>query len=75
MYAVEFETEIENGIIQIPETYHELQGRRHVKLVIIYEKSVKNDNALEESEIKAFSNHSADLIDEWKDESEDAVWQ
>jgi len=29
----------------------------------------------ENLEIDAFSNHSANLIDEWKDEGEDSVWK
>jgi len=29
----------------------------------------------EDLEITAFSNHSANLIPEWKDESEDEVWK
>ena len=28
----------------------------------------------EDSEIDAFSNHSANLISDWKDENEDEVW-
>lgn len=48
------------------------------ELEIVEDKSIsyikKIDNH-ENSEIDAFSNHSANLIDEWKDESEDAVWK
>jgi len=29
----------------------------------------------EKSEINAFSNHSANLVDEWKDDDEDVVWK
>ena len=32
---------------------------------------INNDNL----ETKAFSNHSANLIEEWKDSSEDDVWK
>ena len=28
----------------------------------------------DQNETKAFSDHSANLIDDWKDESEDAIW-
>ncbi|CAA6808748.1 MAG: Unknown protein [uncultured Sulfurovum sp.] len=28
----------------------------------------------EQQELSAFSNHTANLIDEWKDEKEDSVW-
>lgn len=32
---------------------------------------INNDNI----ETKAFSNHSANLIEEWKDSSEDDIWK
>lgn len=32
---------------------------------------INNDNL----ETKAFSNHSANLIEEWKDSSEDDIWK
>lgn len=76
MYAIEFEAEIENGVIQIPEVFQDLQGKKHVKLFIMYEKSDhQKEESLDRSETKAFSNHSANLILEWKDESEDDVWK
>lgn len=29
----------------------------------------------EDGEVRAFSNHSANLIDEWRESSEDEVWK
>ena len=34
-----------------------------------------SSNLTQESETLAFSNHSANLIEEWKNEEEDAVWK
>ena len=48
------------------------------ELEIIEDKSIDYVSRIdhhENLEIGAFSNHSANLIDEWKDESEDAVWK
>lgn len=35
--------------------------------------STKDTHCSENSEINAFSNHSANLIDEWKDDTEDEI--
>jgi len=32
-------------------------------------------NVEERSETKAFSNHTANLIEDWQDENEDEIWQ
>ena len=39
MYAVEFQTTIENGIVHIPEEYKDLQDKKDVKFVIMYDNS------------------------------------
>jgi len=36
MYAIEFDTSIKNGIVQIPEKYQELRNQKTVRLVVIY---------------------------------------
>jgi hypothetical protein len=36
MYAIEFDTSIKNGIVQIPE-YQELRNQKTVRLVVIYD--------------------------------------
>ena len=41
MYAMEFEAPIENGIVRIPKEYHDLQQKRKVKFIVIYD----NDNS------------------------------
>lgn len=35
---------------------------------------IKNKLSQDESEIRAFSNHSANTIAEWQDEKEDELW-
>jgi hypothetical protein len=43
---------------------------------IVEEIKNQNDKGYEtESEIKAFSNHSANLIEDWKDTKEDEIWK
>ena len=47
-------------------------------LEIVEDKTIESISEIkynENSEINAFSNHSANLIDEWKDESEDEIWK
>jgi len=34
-----------------------------------------NSKINDQNETKAFSDHSANLIDDWKDESEDEIWK
>ena len=34
-----------------------------------------NAKVKDQNETKAFSDHSANLIDDWKDESEDEIWK
>ena len=48
------------------------------ELEIIEDKNIESTHAIlvqKNSEINAFSAHSANLIDEWKDESEDEIWK
>ena len=40
---------------------------------IINSSMIENDN--DTQEVNSFSNHTANLIDEWKDGSEDDVWK
>jgi len=42
MYAVEFEAPIENGIVHIPQQYHELQQTPKARFVVMYTNSVNN---------------------------------
>lgn len=47
-------------------------------LKIIEDKTIESIDQInydENSEIDAFSNHSANLVDEWKDENEDEIWK
>lgn len=43
------------------------------ELQIIEDKKITKDETAKE--LQAFSNHSANLIDEWKDDIEDEVWK
>ena len=48
------------------------------ELEIVEDKNIECNNEQNfqgTSETDAFSNHSANLIDEWKDESEDDIWK
>ncbi len=69
MYAIEFETEIRNGVMVIPEKYARLKNTR-ARVVV----PVDEDDPREDSELRAFSNHAAGIIDEWKDPAEDDIW-
>lgn len=68
MYAIEFETEIRDGVVRIPEQYARLKNG-HARVVVL----VEGDEI--DPELRAFSNHSAETIDEWKDPLEDEVWK
>ena len=37
MQAVEFEANIENGIVRIPEEYKDLQEKKRVRFVVMYD--------------------------------------
>jgi hypothetical protein len=67
MYAVEFETDIQGGIIRIPEEYRRLQNK-HAKVVILVKENT------DDVELQAMSNHSAGTVEEWRDPLEDEVW-
>ncbi|MEA2098886.1 MAG: hypothetical protein U9P72_02015 [Campylobacterota bacterium] len=68
MYAVEFDTHIENGIVHVLEKYANLQ-QDDAKITIMI-----SDNPHNNSEISSMSNSSANSIEEWKDNIEDEVW-
>ncbi|MBD3655342.1 hypothetical protein [Marinobacter sp.] len=66
MYAIEFETEIRDGIVRIPEQYTRLKNG-HARVVVLLDDV--------DPDVRAFSNHSAESIEEWKDPREDEVWK
>lgn len=76
MYAVEFDANIENGIVHIPKKYTNLQEVSAKVTIMIDDSFYLNEKTDQKSdnEILAFSNNSANSIDEWKDEKEDEVW-
>ncbi|ALJ66680.1 MULTISPECIES: hypothetical protein [unclassified Synechocystis] len=67
MYAIEFEADLQDGVLTIPDHYKSLKNQ-HVRVVIML------DGHGNELELRALSDHSATLIDEWHDPSEDDVW-
>jgi hypothetical protein len=68
MYAIEFEADIKDGVVKIPEEYKTL-ANRHARVVILLE------DDYETSDLRAFSDHSAGLVDEWQSTTEDAIWK
>ncbi len=69
MYAVEFDTSIKDGVIQIPKEYDSVKENKNARVIILLKENP------EDSDVKSFSNHTAELIDEWKDDVEDEVWK
>lgn len=67
MYAIEFETDIQDGVVKIPSQYTRLKNA-HARVVVMVEEP-KADR-----DLKAFSEHSANAIHEWQDSAEDDVW-
>ena len=67
MYAIEFEADIQDGVVKIPPEYARLKNT-HARVVVMVEEP-KAD-----SDVKAFSEHSANAILEWQDAAEDEVW-
>ncbi|QEP43618.1 hypothetical protein D5085_11080 [Ectothiorhodospiraceae bacterium BW-2] len=68
MYAIEFETEVSDGVVKIPENY-KLTKNQHVRVVILLE------NQNQDAELHALSNHSAGLVEDWLDLTEDEIWR
>lgn len=67
MYAIEFETDIRDGVVQIPEEYVRLKNARARVVVMVHDSG-------HDSELLAFSDHSANTIEEWHDSIEDDTW-
>lgn len=68
MCAVEFEAEIRDGVVKIPEHYARLKNG-HAKVVVMIEDSFADPD------VKALSEHSASTIEEWKDPVENEIWK
>ncbi|KXS54491.1 MAG: hypothetical protein AWU57_1115 [Marinobacter sp. T13-3] len=68
MYAIEFEADIRDGVLKIPEQYARLKNA-HARIVVLLE----GNNS--DSELRALSNHAAGNVEEWKDPDEDEVWK
>ncbi len=73
MYAIEFETDINNKYIEIKE--YEKIANKHVRVIILIDENVNSlKEKKEDMKIKMLSDHSANLIKEWKNDSEDDIW-
>ena len=72
MYAVEFETHIENGIVQIPEKYTSLQSVD--AKIIILAKEMSNTTAFDPSIFFGSAHISKEEIDAYLNASKDE-WQ
>jgi len=44
MYAVEFETRIDNGVVQIPERYKALQNSKKAKIIVMIDEPAEEKN-------------------------------
>ena len=44
MYAVEFETSIDNGIVHIPEMYKKLQKSKKAKIIVMINETTEEEN-------------------------------
>jgi hypothetical protein len=47
MYAIEFETSIDNGIVHIPEIYKALQKSKKAKVIVIIDEMPEEENKQE----------------------------
>ena len=45
------------------------------ELQIIEDKTISSDHSDHHVDLRSFSNHSANLIDDWKDAREDEIWK
>ena len=77
MQAIEFETDIQNGVVKIPEEYGYLKNR-HARIVVLYENTTEETNisadqtCLDFASVKAPSltahdgvKYQRNLRDEW----------
>jgi hypothetical protein len=74
MYSVKLE--INDNVFDKVIYFLQNLPKNEVKVDIV--KEIKNDDTTQiemQSELNAYSNHSANTIDEWKDSSEDDIWK
>ncbi|WP_024329279.1 hypothetical protein [Thioalkalivibrio sp. ALR17-21] len=68
MYAIEFEADIRDGVVRIPDEYARLNNT-HARVVVLVD-----DGGAKDADVQAFSEHSASTIHEWREPAEDDVW-
>ena len=44
MYAIEFETSIDNGIVHIPEIYKKIQKSKKAKIIVMIDETIEQEN-------------------------------
>ncbi len=44
MYAIEFETSIDNGIVHIPEIYKKIQKSKKAKIIVMIDEAIEQEN-------------------------------
>ena len=44
MYAIEFETSIDNGIVHIPEIYKEILKSKKAKIIVMIDEAIEQEN-------------------------------
>ena len=44
MYAIEFETSIDNGIVHIPEIYKEILKSKKAKIIVMIDETIEQEN-------------------------------
>jgi len=76
MKTIQFK--VDNNYIDI--VLNLLNSLNSLKINVIKDLSVENslpdnENYKEQPELNALSNHTANLIKEWKDSDEDSVWR
>jgi hypothetical protein len=67
MYAVEFEADIRNGVVKIPDEFVRLKNT-HARVVVLVDEADANPDT------HALSDHSASTIGDWRAPDEDDVW-
>ncbi|EIC23717.1 hypothetical protein Thi970DRAFT_00217 [Thiorhodovibrio frisius] len=60
-------------MVKIPEEYQSLENQ-HARIVILLDAAPEVSEVSEVSEVRALSDHSAGLVDDWRDPAEDAVF-
>lgn len=61
MYAIEFETSIHNGVVQIPSTFHKLYSSEKAKIIIMIEDDAEDRVSKKSDFIETLANNPRHL--------------